>query len=197
MSSQYRQVENQSIEVFPASLGSLPSDYGFHPETPHGHMPVALALTTVPNEAPLGVTTTENCLDCLVSGSSATPLLVLCLVLGDTACYFVFNPLDPITRTHLLQFSRNSVFPFLFCDGHSAMPYAATGDLFVRSLVRTEGRPAPAFADWVKYARSLAAALPGIFKSEVAEVTKVEHHRAYVLIPDEYLEHTHTVERLH
>ena len=129
----------------------------------------------------------EQVLDCLVMGSSPTPLLTLCMIPGDVCRYFVFDPLDPYTRVHLELFSRARAFPFIAWDSERAIPCAALAPMFEKGLERTRGREPASPSSWISQARTCAPALPGIYQSVLPSVACSNDHRVYIVVADQRL----------
>lgn len=185
MSSHTVYVPAQSIAISRATLGSLPGHFQLPGDSPHQRLPSGLIIMSDAQSA--FAHPKCDCLDCLVSGSSPTPLMTLCMAVGVTALYFVFDPLDPCTRAHLECFRQAQVFPFLVCDGERFMPYAAMAPMFDKGLKSTRGRAAPSSSDWERYARGVAGTLPGIYATALKSVARSRDHRVFLVSADEQL----------
>ncbi len=193
MSSHQIPANSGTVAVNYATMGSLPSRFNMPQGSLHQRLPSAFILL---EEDPFTFEQSHyDVLDCLVGGSSATPLLTLCMAFGNVCLYWVFNPLDPKTRAHLEVFRREQAFPFIGWDGEQAVPYAVQTPIFDRGLLSTRGRNPASHGDWLAQARVQAGALPGIYASALASVAHCRDHRVFLMVADDSI-HLRAVERM-
>lgn len=193
MSSHQTPVNTRTVTIDHATLGTLPRQFDMPRGSLHQRLPSAFILM----EKDSSVFESLQCdvLDCLVGGSSSTPLLTLCLALKDICLYWVFDPLDPTTRLHLEHFCREQAFPLLTWDGARAIPYVVPAPMFDRGLETTRGRKPASHRDWFAQAREHAGALPGIYAGALPSVARCQDHRVFLMVAGESF-HARTVDML-
>lgn len=183
MSSIQIAVRSTPVAINYASMGSLSNRLNISQDSPHQHLPSAFILL----ERDPSTFEQSYCevMDCLVAGSSAAPLLTLCLASIDICLYWVFNPLDPKTREYLELFRREQAFPFIIWDGELAMPCTVRVPMFDKGLRSTRARKPSSHKDWLAQAHAQASSLPGIYASMFPGVAYCRDHRVFLTTADE------------
>lgn len=128
-------------------------------------------------------------MDCLMSGSSPTPVLVWCCVLRGSALYLLFNALNSTVRPLLETCRREHAFCLANASSGQACVETITGDMFQNVWASTMGKPAPDERQWFLHAKSLAPLLPNVCAISLPRIARLEDHRAWVMMcPSQFSE---------
>lgn len=184
MSSQQVLVQARSVKINVSTLGYLLDSIELPPNSLHRMLPGGFVLD---DYSELIQPVDAKVLDCLVMGSTPTPLLTLCMASKGVCRYFVFDPLDPNTRACLEHFSSAQALPFITWNGERATPCAVLAPMFEKGLERTRGRKPASRSEWLSQADTYAGTLPEIYARGLSCVASSSDHRVFIMVADQRL----------
>lgn len=169
-------------------LASLPDFAGTSSE------PVVTGVVQYPGPHPVVAPLSVDCRVGLVQHPSHDPFAALAEDMGSMRFYFLFNLLDPETRSMLERSAAHGKFQMLL-TGEERGDKVSFGfrEPFQEPLARTAWTVPRPFEHWVKTAIEMAPALPKLFAeqfpgSKLASIS----HCAVVMLPPSWWGDVHT-----